>query len=61
MAFACFECHEKTDCKVHSPPSYPVGEHEAWPGVKVYLPAPFTYVSVGRCEDCKKNRPCVDC
>jgi hypothetical protein len=61
MAFTCAECHDKSKCKYHTPPTYPMGEHPSWPGVKVYLPAIFTNISVGRCEDCKKTRPCVDC
>jgi hypothetical protein len=62
MAFQCYECHHKQGrCKYHETSGlYAIGDHVAWPGIKVWLPSIGT-VSVGPCEDCKAERPCVNC
>lgn len=44
--------------RIEIPPWRKVGEHEAWPGERVWLP---DYgISVGPCEDCRRERPCVN-
>lgn len=46
----------KTETEI--PPYRSVGAHEAWPGEEVWLPS--LGVSVGPCEDCGNERPCVN-
>ncbi len=62
MSFTCAECHDKTDCDQHGEPFYKTGKHPAFSeATKVFQPSILGNISVGRCEDCKKTRPCVDC
>lgn len=37
---------------------YPVGQHDGWPGYLVWLPS--IGVSVGPCESCHDEFPCVN-
>lgn len=65
MAFTCFECVEK-DPRLVAVIDKPVGEMPDWPGVQVFLPRAANGdqvwgLSVGRCETCELERPCVNC
>ena len=75
MAFTCFECIEKElltssvarrQARINAVDGKPVGEMPDWPGVQVFLPRAANGeqvwgLSVGSCESCREERPCVNC
>lgn len=66
MSFICYECHKLDGCAwpYHLPPKAHIvlSADENGNPIEVYGPGGGgSGVSFGRCQDCKKDRPCVNC